>query len=267
MLFFRIFQHLLPRSEAWNLTIEKTLRKFFLGLEAPMDDARTFLDEVYEDHHPTTTRELSEWEWQFNIEADPVAATRRTDLDVAWKATGGQSPSYIQNLIWAAGFSEVYLHEWWVPGGPPYVPRNPLLHTTQPLIGLFQCDAVIDADQPQCGNRILNDGSAYDQPQCSDFLLNDPGYLVNDDLNHRAPPPVPNDPAKWPFFLYFMDQTFGQPAYVDPDRLPELKRLLLKVCPTQHWIVLKVTATQTVPPYFNFEDGPGFEGSVWYPYA
>lgn len=265
MLFFRIFQHLLPRSEAWKLTIEKTLRKYFLGLAVPMDEARTFVDEVYEDHHPTTTRELAEWEWQFALPAAVDEEDRRLALDAEWKATGGQSPHYIQNLIWAAGFTDVYLHEWWA-SGPPYVARNPLLHTTQPQIGEYQCDDEVALTQPQCSPRSESDGTPFDQPQCSDFLQNDPGYLVNDDLNHRAPPPVPNDPTKWPYFLYFMAETFGQRAFVDPDRLPELKRLLLKVCPTQHWIVLKVKHTQEEPDFFNFNTGDGFNATVWFPY-
>lgn len=266
MLFFRVFQHLLPRAEAWKTTTEKTLRKFFLGLAGPMDDARAFVDEVYEDLRPETTRELAEWEHQFNLDAIGNEAARRLALDAEWKATGGQSPSYLQNLLWNKGFATLYVHEWWA-STDPYVARDPRLYTRQPRLGEFQCYGAQDADQPQCARRFSDTGEPIEQAQCSDFLANDPGYLVNETLNRRAPPPIPDDPDKWPFFIYICAETFGQPAVIDMARLPELKKILLKTRPLQHWIVLMVRGASGEPEYFNFDTGGGFDATAWYNYV
>src|SRR5690349_24823396 len=100
MLFFRVFQHLLPRSEAWKVTIQKTLRRFFEGLaEGTPASFRTFVDQVYEDVFPETTRELAAWEKQFGLEPNASEAARRLALAAEWAATGGQSPAYIEGVL------------------------------------------------------------------------------------------------------------------------------------------------------------------------
>jgi len=47
---------------------------------------------------------------------------------------------------------------------------------------------------------------------------------------------VPNDPTKWPYFLYIGGQTFGTTAQVDPKRRDEFEALCLKISPTQQWL-------------------------------
>jgi hypothetical protein len=234
-LFFRTFQHLLPRSEAWKVTINKALRRLFLGLAGGVPEAsRTFVDLVYFDLLPDTTRELAAWEAEFGLEPNADEATRRLALAAEWAATGGQSPAYIEGILQTAGF-DVYVHEWWS-SGPPYVARDPRSYTDQPLIGTTQCSAF--PSQPVC--RKL--GAPADRPQflCNRFLANDPGYLVNKTLVNEAPPPVPDDPNFWPFFMYIGGETFPDPAVIPTDRRAEFERLILKIRPTQQWIVVLV---------------------------
>lgn len=235
MLFLRIFQHLLPDAEAWRLTIAKQLRKFFEGLAGTPTDAVTFVDEVYGDIFPKTTRELNEWERQYGLPltdmtSAPAVTAGRLALAAEWAATGGQSPSYIQGVLQAAGFP-VYVHEWWS-SGPPYVARDPRNYITQPLIGLYQChgDAFQYTTQPQCS-------ALGSQPQCNGFLANDTHYLVNLDLTRRPPPRVPDDPDTWPYFMYVGGETFPDVAIVPSERRAEFERLILKLRPTQNWIV------------------------------
>lgn len=267
MLFFRIFQHLLPRSSAWSLTIDRYLRKFFLGLSEQPALTKTFIDQVYLDLFPETTRELNEWERQFGLpltdvslgDAHPDVVSGRLLLDAEWKATGGQSPSYIQGVLRAAGF-DVYVHEWWA-SGPPYVARDPRDYTDQPLIGSYQCTGFDGGGlplptQPQCTGKFNIDGDPIAGPQCNRWLANEIHYLVNLDLTRRAPPPVPDDPAKWPYFMYVGGAVFGTNATVDITRRAEFERLLLKLRPTHNWIVTLVNYTAV--GLFVTEDGADF---------
>jgi hypothetical protein len=231
MPFFRAFQHLLPRAEAWRLAPGKTIRAFFEGLANGVPSTvRLFVDLIWEDLLPNTTREIPEWERQYGIQqpAD-VEATQRADIDAAWKAQGDQDPHYLQTILQAAGFP-VYVHDWWS-SGPPYVARDPRNYTNQPLIGSTQCDD----DGAECGEP-----DAY----CNAQLANEPGYLVNENLTLRAPPAIPSDSSKWPFFVYIGDATFPNTVQISGMRRNEFERLLLKYAPTQLWIVTLIEYVQ-----------------------
>lgn len=230
---FRTFQHLLPRALAWRTTVATNLRRYIAGLAAFAADVRTFIDLVYLDLFPPTTRELGSWEFQFALSGSGTDATRRLRLAAAWAAQGGQSPAYIQEILHAAGFTTVFVHEWWI-SGPPWIARDPRSYTTQPLIGAYQCEGTTpwECFDPGPGEQLA--------PHCDDTLANDPGYIVNLDLTRRAPPAVPDDPARWPYFLYLAGEVFPELATVDATRLDELKELILKLAPAQQWIVLLV---------------------------
>lgn len=248
---FRQFQHLLPKSVAWRIkdgtsgwligddnsvgdpglviggnSTGSLLSRFFAGLAQALEPFSAFFDGVFGDAFPNTTRELSAWEGQFGIEPNVDDAVRRQNLNAEWSATGGQSPEYINSIIQAAGF-DVWVHEWWA-SGPPYITRLPKDFTLDPLIGSVQCSAF--ADQPQCS-------ALPDQPECNRFLANDPHYFVNKNLTNVAPPPIPDDPATWRYFVYFGAETFPDNATVPLSRKSELERLILKLIPAQHWVV------------------------------
>jgi hypothetical protein len=225
-LYLRLLQHLLPTGLAWRTTTTKTLRSFLDGLSATFQSAREFVDLVHNDRLPAYTRELAEWEAQFGLEAQALEADRRTALASAWQAQGGQSPRYLQDTVRAAGF-DVYLHEWWEPPNEaPRTPRNPRTYT-ELLTGTTQCGNV-DA---QCGEI---------EAQCNRFSASYAGYLVNKNLTDVAPPPIPNDIAVWPYFIYWGAATFPDHATVPAARREEFEALLLKICPTHLWIVTLV---------------------------
>lgn len=253
MSFFRIFQHLLPDAAAWRLTIEKTLRRFFEGLAGGPEDAVEFVDGVYAELSPETTLSIAEWEKQFGIvpSADATENERRAALAAEWAATGGQSPSYIQGVLHAAGFTNLFVFDWWEDGAPPYVARDPRDYTEQPLIGSWQCTGEPLAplpSQPQC--------SAFpSQPQCNNWLANEVRYLVNKDLTRRPPPPVPDDSDYWPFFYYISAETFGELASVDAGRRVELERLVLKISPAHMWVVMRVAYLEEGEEPLLTEDG------------
>jgi hypothetical protein len=51
---------------------------------------------------------------------------------------------------------------------------------------------------------------------------------------------IPNDPTKWPYFLYIGGENFGDLAQVDSKRKDEFEALCLKICPTQQWLGILV---------------------------
>lgn len=210
-----------------------TLRQLHEALSTAFANAIGFVQGVYGDINPETTRALEEWEKQFGLTPKGDETERRLALAAEWAANGGQSPGYIQGVLHTAGFTDLFVFDWWEDGAPPYVARDPRDYTEQPLIGTWQCTGDPGAPlptQPQC--------SAFaTQPQCNDWLANEVGYLVNKDLTRRPPPPVPSDSNRWPFFYYVSSETFGVPASVSSDRRAELERLLLKISPAHMWIV------------------------------
>jgi hypothetical protein len=244
VLFLRIFQHLLPRSAAWKLTIAKPLRSFFEGLTGVFSTARTFIDGVWGDMFPETTslRALAEFEKQFGLEPKADEAERRLELAAAWAAQGGQSPGYIQGVLRTAGH-DVYVYEWWVSGptppilgyaDPSYSARDPRDYTETPLVGTVQCSE-FEENQPQCSEFAEN------QPQCNEFLANDPKYIVNLDLTPRPPPPIPDNPIYWRHFWYVAGTpTVDEPGYVQVSRKAEFLRLIQRLKPSQTWVVYNV---------------------------
>jgi hypothetical protein len=265
------FQHLLPNARAWRLTVDKKLRQFFAGLGQASEAVRSALDLVLADLYPATTRATPEWEKQFALtDSGLTDSQRRERITAAWRATGGQSPRYIQDTLRANGF-DVYVHEWWAPGTEPAVgvaqcvtPRNPLLYirrNTAPRLVTSACGIVtttcgnvpalcgngaepagyplvnkVDASRKtyaaSCGNvRTLCGNSSA---SCGNFN----GYRLD-----RYEYQVPTDPAKWPYFLYIGAEVFPALADVPATRRNEFEALCLKICPSHIWIGVLVKYT------------------------
>jgi hypothetical protein len=244
-MWLRIYQHLLPQAQAWRITVAKTLRRFFEGLTGLPADARQYIDDVHDDLYPDVTRQLAEWETQFGLtpSAGATDADRRAHLDGAWKAQGGQSPRYLQDVVQAAGFP-LYIHEWWDPSALPTVTaRDPHTYTHQPLIGEYVCKP---AAMPAwvCKAQTIA-GIPQSQAVCTNWLNNETNYIVNLNLTRAAPPPIPTDasltPApgsKYPFFLTWCGATYGTFVNIPAARRNELEALLKKLCPAQDWLVV-----------------------------
>jgi uncharacterized protein YmfQ (DUF2313 family) len=267
-MFLDIFKHLLPDARAWNLSTDKQLRQFFDGLGVAGSDAKTFIDDVYDDIDPAKTTQLSEWEAQFNLPDTGLTDQERRDrLDGAWKLTGGQDPDYLQNTLRDAGF-DVYVHEWWEPGTEPAVdvkacttPRNPLVNLRRSATSITyvaECgEAVAECGEveAEAGNTDTPAGyplvnkltiterdilvlAGESNVQCgeADAICGNYIQFVDTVLDYV----VPFDQDKWPYFLYIGGQTFGDLATVDQKRRDEFEALCLKICPAQQWLGIMV---------------------------
>jgi len=268
MIFFRVFQHLLPNARAWRAVADKHLRQFFVGLSGFLLQIRQFVDLVWLDIFPASTREVTAWEEQFGLLGAVLSEQQRRDrLDAAWKAQGGQDPRYIQDTLRARGF-DVYVHEWWVPGTEPAVgvagcatARSPLQRLRREFTKiriLVECGE----DLAACGEEFALAGNSLNPagyPLVNKILRTVPDIepLCGEDLaacgedlatcgnyggfrEEVTPYTVPQDPSKWPYFLYIGGQPFGQLAQVEPARKDEFEALCLKICPAQQWLGILV---------------------------
>ena len=268
MLFFRIFKHLLPNSRAWRITTNKRLREFFQGLSGLGADVKTFLDLIWLDLFPGTTRDLDAWDKQFGLPNTGLTDQQRRDrLDATWKALGGQDPRYIQDTLQANGF-DVFVHEWWEPGTEAIVnvkacatPRNPLLvlkRETDPasMVDCGEDDAACGEAFAECGNGIeplgytLVNKVFFTEPNiipiCGEAVAEcgEPSALCDnytDFIERLRNYIIPLDTEKWPYFLYIGGSVFGDLAQVDPKRKDEFEALCLKICPAQQWLGILVT--------------------------
>ena len=270
---FKSYKHILPRAKAFSITLDKNLRRFFLGISKSGDDLKLYFDLIYLDLFPQTTRELELWEYQWNLQgADNLSdAERRERLSAVWKAKGGQSPKYIQDTLQSYGF-DVYVFDWWIDGtepplgfdDPPATPKNPA-----EILGGDYTDKIV---QLQCGEQKAQCGEP--EAVCGNSLTI-PGYiLINKDTvpvpkviaqcgepimacgelqalcgnffsykDEISNPEIPTDPSYWPYFAYVGGRDFGQRAPIPASRRSEFEDLVLSLMPAHLWIGLIVQYT------------------------
>ena len=269
MNFLSMFKHLLPRGRAWSITIEKTLREFFDGFSSVGKDAREYVDDVYLDLYPATTRELDAWEVQFNLQSGQVLTDeqRRERLDGAWKLTGGQSPSYIQSRLQSLGFN-VYVHEWWIPQTEPDVgvdawatPRNPVSNLTLEYSGSFsnvscgESNSLCGREKAMCGGSfqvpgyLLVNKTSTPVPNINSlanetYMQAGESYALAGNYfsfkEQLANPEIPIDTKTWPYFAYVGASDFGIRAEIPIARRGEFEDACLKLMPAHLWIGLLV---------------------------
>jgi hypothetical protein len=92
---------------------------------------------------------------------------------------------------------------------------------------------------------------------CNQFLANEVWYLWNDDLTNQAPPAVPDDVTYWPHFWYVGGAPFGNLLLVTREDRKCFEQLLLKLGPTEQWIVtmFDVGDFSEIGPYEYDDDG------------
>jgi hypothetical protein len=254
---FNIFKTLLPKSNAFNITIQKNLTKFFEGLTALPDNFRTYIDNIYFDIFPSTTRSPELWEDQFGITYPSSSiTTRQNDIDTQWKLKGGQSAYYLQSILQDAGF-DVQVHE-----------NNPKVDPDNFISGLFvmtcgMTTAVCgndDAYAGKTGGFILANGFLPDSSDLRDYLMvcgGDGfdnvtagqsiavcGYFEQFIIIPKTYE-IPDDSDYWDFVFFIggdatrdpvtHELTFIETVTIDSSRQSEFEKLILKIKPVNTW--------------------------------
>ena len=60
-------------------------------------------------------------------------------------------------------------------------------------------------------------------------------------MTRDAPPPIPSDTTKWPFFITWCGVNYGDFVNIPAARRGELEALLKKLCPAHLWQVVLAT--------------------------
>ena len=224
----KVWDRLLPRSRVWSLILDRTLRKFFEGLSGFPETMKDYIGTVLLEAFPQTTTYLSDWSLFFGSTVTLTA----DELEAEWGAFGGQDPRYIQDTLWAAGFTNLYVHEWWVPDSNPAVARNPfspddLINTSWVLVNDITTIEKNYTYQFGDGTQFVADGSvsfgAYD------------GYFLQ-----MKKYPCPNIPDEYPVYWYVTAENWPDRAIVEESKFRILVQLLFKLKPVHTRVILRV---------------------------
>jgi hypothetical protein len=229
----KVFDKLLPRSRAWGLVIDRTLRKFFHGLAILPKTIHEHFQSLLLEAFPLSTSRLVDWSKQFG---SPVTMTD-VELDAEWGAFGGQSPHYIQNYLRSAGF-DVYVHEWWVPGSNPVEARNPI-----PLVPISYV-LVNDLYHGERDYLYQFQSSGNDAQFVGDESVSFGAY--DGQLLIGKQYPCPDIPSEYPVYWYVCGEEWlpGEPypdrAIVPESRVRTLIRMIYKVKPVHTRVILYI---------------------------
>lgn len=246
----------LPQSRTFSLIVDKTLRRFYQGLDFPQY-YRDLFDKTYKQIDPQVTDNLERWEDQFYLPSSGLTEQERRDrLEATWKMTGGQSPAYLQSILRGYGF-DVYVHDWWQTeeqinemrmgssnafmgganafmGGqstsypspwdpnailaPPYYPLVNRVATTQyAQLTMGGENAFLGGEEAFMGNLV--------ETESGDFY------------------PIPSDPVKWRGFVYVAAEIMPNSATVPIVRKAEFEELILSIFPADKWVGILVDFT------------------------
>jgi hypothetical protein len=234
-------RHLLPRAFQWNLVYDRPFVQLVRGLCSALDAAKANADEIWRDLMPATAegKGLVSWEEQFNLTgaSSLTLQERRDRLAAAWAAQGGQSPSYIEETLQAAGFP-VFVHEWWVLTGEGYPeardPRDYLL----PEYGGTDVDGFLlrNLIRTSVKGTEIGAGEPFAQAGEPDALAGFfTGWVVSPiEATYVGPE------SRHPYYLYIGGETFPGTVDIPADRRSEFEALCQKICPAQQWLVLRV---------------------------
>ncbi len=255
--FFLILKKLFPTGDAFLLSVDKNWAKFVYSLTALFDDFRTYINLIYLDLFPDTTRSLELWCETFGLSNCKNDSNTRMDLATAWKSRGGQGADYLQTILNSAGFN-VQVHEnnppvdpdvllssipWMVAGGEYAYAGNTtaiagktggdLLVNGSIVTNIPLYNSFAGASYMSAGNELAVAG-LYDK-----FTTKEKVYKIT------------NDPDLWGGYFFIGGDVTRDPVThkitaienvsIPTDRKADFLRLILRIKPAQTWVGLLVS--------------------------
>lgn len=253
---FTTFKHLFSRSQAWRL-VASPIKEYIKGFSYFPGDLRDFIDNIWLDIFPDTTRELGKWENQFGIGQTGTTQERLDNLKGRWQAQGGQGFDYLQDLIHDSGYPQVFLHEWWFIDGSEVITINPNILNGVYEIYCLAPDSDCGATEAECGIllsttdlvMLVNKGPELSSFDYGIYCLAPDSDCGSTDaecgvLTGLTFVPIeymiPQDPVQWRYIIYVGAETFGEVAEVPAELRGEFERLLLGKMPYQQWMGLLI---------------------------
>lgn len=256
--YFKLFKYLFPKSNTFSMFIQKKLTQLFEGLTALPDNYRKYIDQIYLDLFPVTTRELILWEKVFGIEnISSDEAIRRNTIDQRWKLKGGQGPDYIQQTLQDNGF-DVQVYE----NNPPIDPsifiggvfimvaggQNAYAGRADAFAGMTSNgELLVNGFIPIATSQrifLVTAGNTYAGNQKAvagyfeQFITADKQYIL------------PTDPLLFPFVWFIGGDATRDPitheltaietVQIPAEREQEFKNIILTLKPIQTWVGLIV---------------------------
>ncbi len=218
---------LLPNTTLFSSIKDRFFTILIKSLGSVPKEAHDYNSQNLTDIHPDTTTRADDWSSQFGFATEQTT----TRLTAEWQQEGGQSPNYLQEQLHAAGYTGLYVHEWWEPGSSPVTARNPI-----PYINDFQPNNLLVnhvnysfLDLAQCGD----DYQCGDDLQCGD----NEGVRFEEKIY-----PHPAVADQYPFYFYVCAETWPNFAALTPDEVDDVKRIIYKIKPMHLRCVLLVNS-------------------------
>ncbi len=266
---YTTFKHLFPKALAWLFPFDGFLRKYIDGLSETPADIRDFADNVYRDIFPQTTREIELWEEQFNITSTGTEQQRRDNIAARWIAQGGQGKDYLESIIHGAGFTTVFLHEWFTKTDTGFITKNPNFYLQGPT-GIFinqtgrtrsqtgRPKAQTNAESPQPTLFVNQTGRTRSQTGRPRAQTN--GAIVQGDgtlLVNKGPGiiyPIPQNLDDFREMIYVAGEIFPDFVNILLSQKDEFERLLLRYLPYSYWIGELINFILSVELWFQVVD-------------
>ena len=212
----RFLRLLLPTSAIYNIVVDRGFKSLLAAVGSVLKSAHDYVGARFTDFIPAITTRIDDWSEQFGFSGN-LSILR---LEAEWKQSAGQSPHFIQTKLHDAGFTNCYIHEWWVPASSPVTARNPIpyINDYQPNNLLVNPMSSLYEDFPQCGDAY----QCGDDLQCGDS----DGYKYEEKIY-----PHPDIADEYPYYFYVCGATFGNPVTLDSADRFEVQKIIYKYKP------------------------------------
>ena len=251
---------LLPKNFLWSGQTDRPFTKFIEALASAPKYVHDYLGQILTDIFPRLTTRGDEWSKQLNYATEQTQDTIGNNI----KEGAGQSPNHLQQAIQDAGFTNVFVHEWWRTGNESdYV-------EVQCDDGFTQCDGgdwcqMDGALDITAADKIPKNPFPHINDQQPNNLLVNPvqeivqGYNFQmdggsqcDDLETQCETstgtayldkiyPHSTDYSKIPYNFFVGGEKWPDIAPITRGTLKDLERIIYKMRPLQQRVVLLVS--------------------------